>query len=81
MQRARTPHACAADGAHREILDALALFQQALELAEPVAATMSLMSQKEIVNLAGNALERLDDAASHALYQRGIGAFDHAWGP
>jgi tetratricopeptide (TPR) repeat protein len=34
-----------------------------------------------IFDLAGNALERQDDAASRALYERAIGAFDNAWGP
>ena len=59
----------------------MALFQQALALAEPVRGRDDPYVAAVIFDLAGNALERLDDDASRALYERAIGAFDKAWGP
>ena len=62
-------------------LEAKGLLEQALEVAESVRGHDDPYVAEVTFDLAGNALERLDDGASRAFYDRAIRVFDATGGP
>lgn len=59
---------------------ARATFEQTLSAVESVRGTDDPYVAEVLFELAGNALERQDNAASAALYGRAIDIFDRRWG-
>jgi len=60
---------------------ARSLFEQSLATAESLRGCRDPYVALVAFDLAGNALERLDNARSRELYERAIRTFDEQWGP
>jgi CHAT domain-containing protein len=57
------------------------LFEQSLAIAESLRRCNDLYVALVAFDLAGNALEREDNARARELYERAIRTFDDVWGP
>jgi len=60
--------------------EARSTFERALALAERVRGPEDPLLGLVLFDLAGNALERRDDAGAESLYRRAAGIFEKAWG-
>jgi CHAT domain-containing protein/tetratricopeptide (TPR) repeat protein len=82
MQEARTLRTRARDfeqtGGYAE---ARPLFERAIAIGEAVGGPDDLFAAMTGFELAGNALERLDNATARALYDRALVVFTRTWGP
>jgi CHAT domain-containing protein/tetratricopeptide (TPR) repeat protein len=57
------------------------LFERAIATAEAVRGPDDIFVATTVYDLAGNAIERQDNAAARALYERALAVFDRVWGP
>jgi CHAT domain-containing protein/tetratricopeptide (TPR) repeat protein len=61
--------------------EARGLLEQALEIAQAVRGDGDTVVGVLLFELAGNALETLDDERSRVLYERAVSILDRQWGP